>query len=151
MEMTDIGGQDKQEQGGANKKRCSDHHGPDRRPSVPRGIGTPNKHVHERHGSSSHGEAFEEDFEEFVLDFDDYDLLESIHTHMETPAEPTRKFLRGPFPVTFSAWRSALPKGECHFKLPVEERSHDGPHVLFLRGRSMNGSSLVSIDCSWLA
>lgn len=91
VEMTDIGGQDKQEKGGAHKKRCSDHHGPERRPSAARGIGTPNKSVHERHGSSSHGEAFE-DFEEFVLDFDDYDLLESIHTHMESPAEPMRKF-----------------------------------------------------------
>lgn len=111
VEMTDIGGQDKQEQGGANKKRSSDHHGPERRPSVPRGIGTPNKHVHERHGSSSHGEAFE-DFEEFVLDFDDYDLLESIHTHMETPAEPMRKFRRGPFPyfprVTFRSAKGRL-------------------------------------------
>lgn len=95
MEMTDTGGQDKQEKGSANRKRCSDHHGPERRPSAPRGIGTPNKNVHERHGSSSHGEAFE-DFEEFVLDFDDYDLLESIHTHMETPAEPMRKFCTGP-------------------------------------------------------
>lgn len=96
MEMTDIGGQDKQEKGGANKKRCSEHHGPERKLSATRVIGTPNKNVHERHGSSSHGEAFE-DFEEFVLDFDDYDLLESIHTHMESPAEPMRKFLQGVF------------------------------------------------------
>lgn len=148
--MTDIGGQDKQERGGANKKRCPDHHGPERRPSAPRGIGTPNKNVHERHGSSSHGEAFE-DFEEFVLDFDDYDLLESIHTHMETPAEPMRKFCPGLF-LDFSL-RSVfvLPKGECHCKLPVEERSHDEPHILFLRGESMNRGSLVSIDCSLLA
>lgn len=32
-----------------------------------------------------------EDFEEFVLDFDDYDLLESIHSHLGSPVEPIRK------------------------------------------------------------
>lgn len=32
-----------------------------------------------------------EDFEEFVLDFDDYDLLESIHSHLGSPDEPIRK------------------------------------------------------------
>ncbi|XP_053090278.1 anion exchange protein 3 isoform X3 [Pangasianodon hypophthalmus] len=31
-----------------------------------------------------------EDFEEFVLDFDDYDLLESIHSHLNSPVEPVR-------------------------------------------------------------
>ncbi|XP_072541696.1 anion exchange protein 3 isoform X3 [Salminus brasiliensis] len=31
-----------------------------------------------------------EDFEEFVLDFDDYDLLESIHSHLGSPIEPIR-------------------------------------------------------------
>lgn len=133
MEMTDIGGQDKQEQGGANKKRCSDRHGPERRPSVPRGIGTPNKHVHERHGSSSHGEAFE-DFEEFVLDFDDYDLLESIHTHMETPAEPMRKSRTPSFLRCLPRSPPLGQNGECHFKLTGQERSHDEPPVLFLHG-----------------
>lgn len=29
-----------------------------------------------------------EDFEEFVFDFDDYDLLESIHDHMGSPENP---------------------------------------------------------------
>lgn len=33
-----------------------------------------------------------EDFEEFVFDFDDYDLLESIHSHLNSPVEPTRKY-----------------------------------------------------------
>lgn len=32
-----------------------------------------------------------EDFEEFVLDFDDYDLLESIHSQLGSPVEPIRK------------------------------------------------------------
>lgn len=32
-----------------------------------------------------------EDFEEFVLDFEDYDLLESIHTHLGSSPEPSRK------------------------------------------------------------
>lgn len=31
-----------------------------------------------------------EDFEEFVLDFDDYDLLESIHSQLGSPLEPIR-------------------------------------------------------------
>ncbi len=31
------------------------------------------------------------DFEEFVLNFDDYDLLESIHSHLGSPVEPIRK------------------------------------------------------------
>lgn len=43
----------------------------------------------------SHLESFAvdgfEDFEEFVLDFDDYDLLESIHSHLGSPIEPIRK------------------------------------------------------------
>ncbi|XP_022535905.1 anion exchange protein 3 isoform X4 [Astyanax mexicanus] len=33
-----------------------------------------------------------EDFEEFVLDFDDYDLLESIHSHLGSPLEPIREY-----------------------------------------------------------
>lgn len=33
-----------------------------------------------------------EDFEEFVLDFDDYDLLESIHSHLGSPIEPNCKW-----------------------------------------------------------
>lgn len=33
-----------------------------------------------------------EDFDEFVLDFDDYDLLESIHSHLGSPLEPIREY-----------------------------------------------------------
>lgn len=33
-----------------------------------------------------------EDSEEFVLDFDDYDLLESIHSHLNSPVEPIREY-----------------------------------------------------------
>lgn len=33
-----------------------------------------------------------EDFDEFVLDFDDYDLLESIHSHLNSPVEPIREY-----------------------------------------------------------
>lgn len=33
-----------------------------------------------------------EDFEEFALDFDDYDLLESIHSHLNSPVEPIREY-----------------------------------------------------------
>lgn len=36
-----------------------------------------------------------EDFEEFVLDFDDYDLLESIHTHLEDGPEDTIQEIPG--------------------------------------------------------
>lgn len=87
--MTDLGGQENRERGGGNKKnsvdrRFSEHHcGKD-------GSTPPKQHLHERHGSSSNVEGFE-DFEEFVLDFDDYDLLESIHTQLGSPLEPIRK------------------------------------------------------------
>lgn len=88
MEMTDIEGQG---QGSTDCKPCTDHHGPERQcGSAQRGFGTPKQHLQERHGSSSNVEGFE-DFEEFVLDFDDYDLLESIHTHLGSPLEPVRK------------------------------------------------------------
>lgn len=33
-----------------------------------------------------------EDFEEFALDFEDYDLLESIHSHLNSPVEPIREY-----------------------------------------------------------
>lgn len=33
-----------------------------------------------------------EDFEEFVLDFDDYDLLEAIHSQLNSPVEPIREY-----------------------------------------------------------
>ena len=86
MEMTDIEGQENQGQGSSEKKRSTDHHGPERRCSAQRGFGTPKQH----HSSLSNAEGFE-DFEEFVLDFDDYDLLESIHTQLGSPVEPVRK------------------------------------------------------------
>ncbi|XP_070831343.1 anion exchange protein 3 isoform X2 [Chaetodon trifascialis] len=87
--MTDIEEQENQVQGSSEKKLCADHHGPDRRSSVQRGFGTPNQHLREHHSSLSNVEGFE-DFEEFVLDFDDYDLLESIHTQLGSPLEPVR-------------------------------------------------------------
>ncbi|XP_076602325.1 anion exchange protein 3 isoform X2 [Chaetodon auriga] len=87
--MTDIEEQENQGQGSSEKKLCADHHGPDRRSSVQRGFGTPKQHLREHHSSLSNVEGFE-DFEEFVLDFDDYDLLESIHTQLGSPLEPVR-------------------------------------------------------------
>lgn len=90
MEMTDLEGQDNQGQRSADKKLCRDHHGPERRSSVQRSFSTPKQQLYERHGSSANVEGFE-DFEEFVLDFDDYDLLESIHTQLGSPLEPIRK------------------------------------------------------------
>lgn len=86
--MTDIEEQENQGHGTSDNKRSIDHHGPDRRCSVQKAIGTPR--LHEHHHSLSNAEGFE-DFEEFVLDFDDYDLLESIHTQLESPIEPVRK------------------------------------------------------------
>uniref|UniRef100_A0A3B3DVK2 Anion exchange protein n=1 Tax=Oryzias melastigma TaxID=30732 RepID=A0A3B3DVK2_ORYME len=82
--MTDPEGKDKLGHGTSGKK-MKDNRGPDRRRSVQKGL----QHLHEHHSSLSNMDGFE-DFEEFVLDFDDYDLLESIHTHLETPLEPTR-------------------------------------------------------------
>lgn len=90
MEMTDLGAQENQEGGGAEKKNSADHHVPEHHFGAQRGFGTPKQHLYERHGSSSNVEGFE-DFEEFVLDFDDYDLLESIHTQLGSPLEPIRK------------------------------------------------------------
>ncbi|KAK1902380.1 Anion exchange protein 3 [Dissostichus eleginoides] len=55
---------------------------PERRCSVLKGFGVPN---------------VEGDFEEFVLDFDDYDLLESIHTHLgSSPETPRHRFEDNP-------------------------------------------------------
>lgn len=44
----------------------------------------------EEFSENFHVDGFE-DFEEFVLDFDDYDLLESIHSHLNSPTEPFRE------------------------------------------------------------
>lgn len=90
MEMTDIEGQENRGHESSDKKRATDHHGPDRRSSVQKGFGTPRQHQHEHHSSLSNVEGSGE-FEEFVLDFDDYDLLESIHTQLGSPLEPIRK------------------------------------------------------------
>lgn len=82
MEMTDIEGQENQ----GTKK----HHGPERRCSTQKGFGTSKQHQFEHRSSFSIVDGFEE-FEEFVLDFDDYDLLESIHSQLGSPLEPIRK------------------------------------------------------------
>lgn len=87
MEMTDLGGKENQERGGSDKKNSVDRHISEHHFSGREG---PKQHLYERHGSSSNAEGFE-DFEEFVLDFDDYDLLESIHTQLGSPLEPIRK------------------------------------------------------------
>ncbi|XP_044072169.1 anion exchange protein 3 isoform X3 [Siniperca chuatsi] len=87
--MTDIEGQENQGHGTSDKKHFIDHRGPERRCSVQKGFGTPKQHQHEHHSSLSNVEGVE-DFEEFVLDFDDYDLLESIHTQLGSPVEPIR-------------------------------------------------------------
>ncbi|XP_071347171.1 anion exchange protein 3 isoform X2 [Trachinotus anak] len=84
--MTDIEGQENQGHGTSDKKLATDHHGSDRRCSFQKGFGTPKQHQLE-HLSSVDGLG---DFEEFVLDFDDYDLLESIHTQLGSPLEPIR-------------------------------------------------------------
>lgn len=89
-EMTDPEGKNKHGHGTSGKK-MKDNRGPDRRRSVQKGFGNQLQHLHEHHSSLSNMDGFE-DFEEFVLDFDDYDLLESIHTHLESPLEPIRKF-----------------------------------------------------------
>lgn len=86
MEMTDIEGQENQRHGSSGKK-VTDNHGLDRRCSVQKGQ---MQHQHEHRSSFSIVDGFE-DFEEFVLDFDDYDLLESIHSQLESPLEPVRK------------------------------------------------------------
>lgn len=87
MEMTDIEGLEDQGQGSSDKRPDTDQHGPERQPSVQRGLGTPKQLLH---GSLPNVEGLE-DFAEFVLDFDDYDLLESIHTQLGSPQESVRK------------------------------------------------------------
>ncbi|XP_057708178.1 anion exchange protein 3 isoform X2 [Corythoichthys intestinalis] len=79
--MTDIDGQENQ----AEEK----HNGAEHQCSVRKGSGSPRQHQNEHQGSSFMVEGFE-DFEEFVFDFDDYDLLESIHTQLESPDDSTR-------------------------------------------------------------
>lgn len=93
--MTDAVGQADQGHKPSDLKPAPDHHGSDRRCSVPKDLGTPRQQQREQqqHGSLSGVEGFG-DFEEFVLDFDDYDLLESIHTQLGSPEEPARKLNR---------------------------------------------------------
>lgn len=120
MEMTDIEGQENQGQGSSDKKACTDHRGLERQCSMQRGFGTPKQHLLERHGSLSNAEGFE-DFEEFVLDFDDYDLLESIHTQLGSPLEPIRKLWEVVFLCSF--WVA------LHF-CPFKFLSHDSLMIL---------------------
>ena len=91
--MTDIEGVENQGQGSSDQKDLTEEHGLEPCSSVQRG--TPKQHIHEHHSSLSNAEGFE--FEEFVLDFDDYDLLESIHTQLGSPLEPIRKFCAAAF------------------------------------------------------
>lgn len=85
MEMTDMAGQQTQRPG-SSENMLSDNQGAVRRISVQRAAGNALQHQ----GSLSNVDGFE-DFEEFVLDFDDYDLLESIHSQLESPLDPARK------------------------------------------------------------
>lgn len=88
MEMTDVEGKEIQVAGTSEKKLATDHYGSERQCSVQKGFGTPKLHQMEHRNSLPNVEG---DFEEFVLDFDDYDLLESIHTQMGSPEEPVCK------------------------------------------------------------
>ncbi|XP_054644215.1 anion exchange protein 3 isoform X4 [Dunckerocampus dactyliophorus] len=83
--MTDPEGQESQ----ADKKNCTDNNGAEHQCGVQKGSGTPRQHQHEHHSSQSNVEGFE-DFEEFVFDFDDYDLLESIHSQLGSPLDSVR-------------------------------------------------------------
>ncbi|XP_061579866.1 anion exchange protein 3 isoform X2 [Cololabis saira] len=87
--MTDIEVEEIQGHGSSGKK-ATDNHGPDRRHSVQKGIGSQMQQQHQHRSSFSVLDGFG-DFEEFALDFDDYDLLESIHSQLEeSPPEPIR-------------------------------------------------------------
>ncbi|XP_069389226.1 anion exchange protein 3 isoform X2 [Paralichthys olivaceus] len=86
--MTDIEGKENQGQENSDNKLAADHHGPpDHQSSAQKG--TPKQHQRDHHTSLLNEAGFE-DLEEFVLDFDDYDLLESIHTQLGSPLEPIR-------------------------------------------------------------
>ncbi|XP_028992354.1 anion exchange protein 3 isoform X4 [Betta splendens] len=86
--MTDVEIKENQGLVPSDKKRGMDPR-TDRRISVQRGFGTSRQNQNEHYSSLSNINSFE-DFEEFVLDFDDYDLLESIHTQLGSPIEPMR-------------------------------------------------------------
>lgn len=68
----------------SSEKMLMDNHGADRRCSIQRWA------TLQHQASISNVDGFD-DFEEFVLDFDDYDLLESIHSQLGSPLEPIRK------------------------------------------------------------
>lgn len=72
VEMTDVG-KEEDTSGGSDAETGKGHYGDQENPL-----------------GSFAVDGFE-DFEEFVLDFDDYDLLESIHSHLGSPVEPIRK------------------------------------------------------------
>lgn len=118
--MTDVESQENQGLGTSDRKRGMDHHGTDRWKSVQRGFGALKQNQSEHYSSLSNMDGFE-DFEEFVLDFDDYDLLESIHTQLGSPIEPMRKFLWGvhtrSLSVAFSFNEGLLDSNECYIKL----------------------------------
>lgn len=107
--MTDIDGQENLGLGSSEKKRGMDHYGPERRISVQRGFSTIKQYQHELHSSLSNVDGFE-DFEEFVLDFDDYDLLESIHTQLGSPLEPIRKLC-----IVVFLWEFTSALAECRY------------------------------------
>lgn len=88
MEMTDVEGKENQVAGTSDKELATDRRGSERWGSVQKGLGTLRLHQMEHRSSLTNVEG---DFEEFVLDFDDYDLLESIHTQMGSPEEPICK------------------------------------------------------------
>lgn len=88
--MTDIEGQENEGYGTSDKKDVTDHQRPERQHSVQKGLGAQRQHHHEHQGSLSNVGGVE-DFDEFVFDFDDSDLLESIHDQLGSPVEPVRK------------------------------------------------------------
>ncbi|KAA8588386.1 hypothetical protein FQN60_001580 [Etheostoma spectabile] len=81
--MTDVEEKENQVAGTSEKKLAVDY-GLDRWRSLQKRFFTPKLHEMEHRTSVP---SMEGDFEEFVLDFDDYDLLESIHTQMGSPEE----------------------------------------------------------------
>lgn len=78
MEMTDM----EQDQVGASAELQEDP----KEMNVGKG-----QNGEEEYPGMFHVDGFE-DFEEFVLDFDDYDLLEAIHTQLNSPIEPIREY-----------------------------------------------------------
>lgn len=97
MEDKDNNHQDHHHDGLPSEKHGTDpkhqhhqHHPPERKSNVQKGLakGSPGRQQDPAHCSMLFNTEGFEDFEEFVLDFDDYDLLESIHTQLASPPEP---------------------------------------------------------------